>query len=344
MARIDPANVDLGIFPDRNKIINGDFDVWQRGTSFPSIGGGELAADRWKYLKGGTGTSMQHQILQDTDVPTVAQSGHLSKYSLKVDCTGIDSSITADNYTNILYTMEGYDFKDLAQKAFTISFWVKATKTGTYCLAVASKSVSRSYVAEFTVNVSDTWEKKTITVSASPPDGTWDYENDVGLFVMWSLAMGSDFQTGTTETWQSGDFRATSNQVNACDSESNNFWLSQVQVEPGEEATDFHTRLYQQELALCQRYYEILAKIGWAQYGYAPSAVYMVAPIEHSIEKRTTPTIAVVGSWLTSNCATPILYQTGTRYTTLQAACTGAGWTYFQPSLSTDKVTADAEL
>jgi hypothetical protein len=49
---------------------------------------------------------------------------------------------------------------------------------------------------------------------------------------------------------------ATDAQVNGLDSTDNNFWLTGVQMELGSVATPFESRSIQQELAMCQRYYE----------------------------------------------------------------------------------------
>lgn len=233
-----------------NPVINGSFLVWQRGTSFAAIANGAYSADRWAYAVVGVAV---HTISRSTDVPTVAQSGMLVPYSILVDCTTIDASIAAGDLTSIRNTIEGYNWVHLAQRQFTVSFWVNATKTGTYCFAIRNSGADRSYVAEYTVDTTATWEYKTITVLASPTAGTWDYTNGVGAYFTWALSCGSTFQT-TAGAWQTGNFIGTSNQVNATDSTANDFRLALVKVEPGVIATPFILPDYQVELTLCQRY------------------------------------------------------------------------------------------
>jgi hypothetical protein len=235
---------------NKNLIINGDFEIAQRGTSFTSVSPG-YTLDRWAYGRSGT---MVHDITQDTDTPTVGQAGRYIPKSILIDCTTIDASITPNAYCFTLQKIEGYNFQAIAQKTFTLSFWVKATKTGTYCVAFRNSGLDRSYVAEYTINTTNTWEKKTITVSTSPSTGTWNYTNGVGLEVLFTLASGTAFQT-TAGSWQTGSFFGTSNQVNACDNTANNFRLTGVQVEAGSVATEFEKRSIQEEVALCQRYY-----------------------------------------------------------------------------------------
>ena len=237
---------------NKNAIINGDFNIWQRGTSFTSVFNTAHTADRLKYLKNG---SMVHDISRSTDVPNFAQSNRLFNYSALIDCQTADASIGAAELCHLSHDVEGFNFLPLAQKSMTLSFFVKATKTGIYCVSFRNAGLDRSFVAEYTINASDTWEFKTITIAASPSAGTWNYLNGVGININFTLAAGSNFQT-TANSWQTGSYLATSNQVNACDSTSNNFIICGVQLEAGSVATPFENRTIQEELALCQRYFE----------------------------------------------------------------------------------------
>ena len=241
------------LFSNRNAIINGDFNIWQRGTSFVGITDSSYSADRWSYYKLGT---MVHDISRSSDVPTLAQAGRNFNYSILVDCQTIDSSIASTDICVIQQRIEGYNYLPLAQKAVTLSFWVKATKIGKYCVALGNASpFDRSIVKEFTINNSDVWEYKTLTFPASPSAGSWDYTNGIGLRVSFCLAAGSTYQS-TADSWQTGNFHATANQVNACDNIANNFRLCGIQLEAGSIATPFEQRTFSQELLLCQRYFE----------------------------------------------------------------------------------------
>ncbi len=246
---------DLETLADRaspfNVVINPNFDFWQRGTSFSSIANGTYTADRWKYLKNGT---MVHTVSQSTSVPTFAQSNAISSYSLELSCTTAQSTISAGNYATITHVVEGNVFRTVAQQEMTLSFWVMASLTGTYCVSFGNSGSDRSYVAEYSISTANTWQQVTITIPASPSAGTWDYFTGSGLVIGWALAVGSTYQA-TAGSWQSGNYLGSSNQVNACNSTSNTFYLAQVQLTVGTAAPNFQSRSFQEELALCQRYY-----------------------------------------------------------------------------------------
>jgi hypothetical protein len=253
--------VEVGPSPDspptnnaKNLIIGGNFSLnpWQRGTTFTGLASGAYSADRIKTYFVSTAVI---DILKTTDAPTVAEAGIFSEHCFEVDVTTADASIAAADYAFITQRIEGYTFAQAAQRETTISFWVKSSTTGTYCVTLRNKGQDRVFIHEYTIDSSATWEKKTFTYAASPSAGTWGYDNDIGLEVIFTLMCGTDLQ-GTAESWQSANDIATSNQENLFASTSNYFRLTLVQFESGATATPFEIRHRETELALCQRYYQ----------------------------------------------------------------------------------------
>lgn len=231
----------------KNTIINGDFQVWQRGTSFAAIATGAYSADRWKWVNTSAGVVT---IAQSTDTPNTS-----SLWSLQVDVTTADASLAAGDVAYVQYSAEGYDVRRYIGNTFALSFYVKSPKAGIHCVSFRNSVNDRSQVLEYTVNAPNTWEKKTVTVDGGLiTTGTWAWTNGLGLSVNFALASGTTFQT-TPNAWQTGNFLATANQVNCMDSTANNFFLSQVQLELGEDATEFERRPIALELELCQRYF-----------------------------------------------------------------------------------------
>lgn len=292
------AMVDL--FSNKNAIINGAFDIWQRGTSFAGVSGSQYFADRWGCILNG---AMRFTVSRSTDVPTVAQAGRKFNYSLWADCTTADTSIAATEYFCLRHVVEGYNYAPLAEQTFTLSFWVKATKTGVYSVSAKPSSNNASCVLEYTINQADTWEFKTLTFPApSSSNGIWDYTNGWGIEFLWSLSQGSTYQTSTLGQWQNTNYTASTNQVNACDNTANDFKITSVQMEKGSVATPFEQRSIQHELELCQRYFERSYNIetptgtveeNQAAWGNANSAdtTLLCVNVDFKSIKRTTPSV-----------------------------------------------------
>lgn len=238
-----------------NVIINGAFDIWQRGTTFAALASGSYAADRFK-LRNTSAAVMT--INRSTDVPTVAEAGQLFNYSLEVDLTTADTSIAAADLCAVQYAIEGYDWRAFAQRACILSFWVKSPKSGWHSVGFANSGSNRTYVGQYSVSVADTWEWKTITLSASPSAGTWDYTTGVGCLISFNLAAGADVQIAA-DSWQTtafGNAPASFAQVNCLDSTSNYFRITGITFQLGSVATPFPYKSFAQELAQCQRYYQ----------------------------------------------------------------------------------------
>jgi hypothetical protein len=238
------------ILTGRNKIINGKMDISERGGSFPAIAANAYFLDRWAIGIGGS-TSAVLTASQQTDAPT----NNEFLQSLRLAVTTADTSIASTEFVSIRQRVEGYNVRDLIGRTFTLSFWVRSSKTGIHCVSLQNSGVDRSYVAEYTITTANTWEQKTITVSGGLiTAGTWNWTAGIGLAVEWALAAGTSFHT-TAGAWQTGNFRATANQVNCLDSTSNIFAITGIQLEVGSVATPFEHRPFGAELALCQRYY-----------------------------------------------------------------------------------------
>lgn len=253
----DDARTNLGISnnPQANVIIGGNFDTnpWQRGTSFTSPATNTFTADRFSWKISGTGVV---NITRTADAPSVGDAEMLVTNCLHVDVTTDDAALAATDVYGVDYRIEGYDYAQLAQKSFTLSFWHKHTKTGTYCVGFYNSNGDRTYVGEYTQSVSDTWEKATITVTASPSAGTWNYTNGIGLGIRFILAAGSNYQVASANTWQSAVTMGliTSSQVNGMDSTANNFKLALIKIESGSTATDYPVELESDVLTRALRY------------------------------------------------------------------------------------------
>ena len=253
----------------RNILINGDMNIAQRGTSasgrdasgFPTL-------DRWRtdIINAGTWT-----ISQSTTVPT----GQGFFNSQKWDCTTADGSLASADRVffeqriedqNCVYLKKGTS----SALSTTASFWVRSNKTGTYICEIYDSHNSRHINKSYTIDAADTWEKKIITF---PGDTTGAFANDngIGLMIRFWLAAGATYNSGTLATsWQANDAadRAVG-QVNLADSTSNEWYITGVQLEAGDAATDFEFLPADVQLQRCSRYYHPLS------YGLLSSAPVM---------------------------------------------------------------------
>ena len=238
----------------KNAIMNGDFQIWQRGITWAALTSGIYLADRWLYAVASFTGAMNFD--QSTTVPSIAQAGYIVPYSLKASISNRQLSLTAATQVYFATRIEGYTWQHYAQRAITLSFWAYGNKTGTYCVSLFNIAGDRSIVKEWTLNAASTWEKKTLTFAASPSAGTWDYTTGTGLQVFFSLAVGSTYQTATPDVWQTGQFTATAAMVNFADAFTNLLHVTLVQLEGGSSATDFEFLPVDIVQSRCERYFE----------------------------------------------------------------------------------------
>ena len=292
---------------NRNKVINGGMIVNQRGDQSATGSEGYFACDRFKTVNG---CGSQVAISQSTDTPDGFGN------SMKWDCTTADTSIAASDFFIIRYSFEGQDLQDMQKgtssaKKVVLSFYAKATKTGTYIVELidhdnSSRHVNKSYT------ISDTnWNRYTISFPADTT-GTIDNDNARSMDINFWLVAGSTYNSGTLQTAWGADTNANRavGQVNAMDSTSNDFYLTGVQLEIDHSglgiASDFEHISYADTLAKCQRYFYMHASgtessssgseapIGLG-YGYTSSDCYVV--VKFPVTMRHYPTMyKVVGT------------------------------------------------
>lgn len=328
-----------------NIIINGEMVVAQRGTSFTSIADTAYSLDRWVYNKSG---DMVHNITQDTDSPTVVQVGITNPYSLKLACTTIDASIGATDLVILSQRVEGYNILNCVNGYITLSFWIKAYKTGTYCVAFRNNGRDRSYVAEYTINASNTWEKKTLTVNLNYSGGTWDYTTSTGLDVSFVIAAGSNYQT-TANAWQTGNYLCSSNQVNGVDNTNDTVNITDVKLEKGSVATKFEKNRYDDVLRCCQRYYRRYGQDapgnlnGIAFKGYTTAGSYCSE--SYTIpQMRIAPTNTIYGTWNKTNVSNIFTLGSSPSTFALQYQATSDGAISVYTDSADDYIELNAEL
>ncbi len=237
----------------KNPIINGNMEVWQRGTAFNTLSATTRLADRWTWTHTGAGVV---SVARSVTVPTVAGAGVLFNYSLAVTVNTADVALAASDVYGVTTTIEGYNWRHFAQRDFTISFWVRSSKTGIHSVGLHNSGGDRAITKEYTVNAADTWEYKTLTFAASPSAGTWDYTTGIGVMLWFGLASGTDRTTSTLNSWTSTNDIMSTNQVNVLDAINNVFRITGVKLELGSIATPIQFVPFEEELLRCMRYYQ----------------------------------------------------------------------------------------
>jgi hypothetical protein len=277
----------------RNRVINGDMRVAQRGTAAVTASNA-YPVDRFYTGYLGTGTFSAQQS-------ATAPTGFSNSMLWTTTATGTN---TATNAVNFNQKIEGYSIFDLGwgspeAKTVTLSFWVKASVAGTYNLSIVNYDYTYSYVAPYTVSAINTWEQKVITI-AGPTVGIWNANNDFGIQVRWDLGSGTNYST-TANTWTSGNYARTTNQVIMRLTSGSNWSVTGVQLEVGSVATPFEVLPYEKQLELCQRYFARLSSLSGNFVGFgagcSQTTANAIVYVKYPQQMRSAPTITQ------SNCA-----------------------------------------
>jgi hypothetical protein len=257
-------------------IINGNFDVWQRGTS--STTNASLAADRWSLFLNGTSNTVSRQpfIVGQTVVPN-----NPTYYVRNV----VTSSAGTSNYT--LFNYRGIEnVNNFSGQNITLSFWAKADANKNIALELNQNfgtGGSPSSVVHFgsqLIALTTTWTKNTITIAVPSITGkTLGSDNNSSMDINFWLDAGSDFNTRTSSLGQ----------------QSGTFEFAQVQLNAGSVALPFQPKSYADELRDCQRYYWRMnadVPLGHFATGYNVTTTTALFVVPYEVQMRTSPTFS----------------------------------------------------
>ncbi|PTT43450.1 hypothetical protein DBR33_10375, partial [Stenotrophomonas sp. HMWF022] len=224
----------------RNRLINGDFRVWQRGSNFAAATGARYTADRWLVnAQGSTISASRDDIAAGGGAGGRLLAG--SRYMLKL---AVESAAGADNMALVQQRIE--DVRTFAGKRVTISFKARATvdnfKVGLefqQSFGANGSTAADSIGGAITLDTMWRWHQLTVDVPgiAGRTLGSSDYLQ----LSLW-LDAGATFAGRAFGAGQ----------------KSGVVYLAEVQIEEGDTATDFDRRPEALELLLCQRYYEVV--------------------------------------------------------------------------------------
>jgi len=310
----------------RNRIINGAMQVTQYGGGATNNGSGATATysvDRWA-LYGSSSSKFTGQQSSGTSL------AGFNKWLYLVSSAA--TSLGASDYYTVYQSIEGLNVADLGwgtanAKTITLSFWVIGSVAGTYGGSLSNGANNRSY--PFTYPVTTSWSQVSVTI-AGDTTGTWNTDNTRGITLTYGLGVGTTY-SGTAGSWAGTLYLSATGATNFVGTSGANLSITGVQLEVGSSATGFEYRQYQQELALCQRYYEKSNGVVASGYSDGVGLLYCcVFNWFYKSEKRASPTVnRITNASSVLNVNQPAYTGGGTNSCEIVATSTATGRTYF---------------
>lgn len=229
---------DGGALSFRNKLINGNFDYWQRGTVNANTDAGGYLADRWQRYVAGSSLA---QTQQGFTLGQTSVDGEPAFY-----WQGVVTSVAgASNYAGLAQPIESV--RTLAGQSAVLTFYAMADSAKNMAVEFSqnfgtggSPSSSVQGLGVTTCALTTSWKKFTVPVTLPSISGkTLGSNFDDKLYVSFWFDAGSSLNSRTNSLGQ----------------QSGTFSIARVQLEKGIAATAFEDRPKQLELSLCQRYY-----------------------------------------------------------------------------------------
>lgn len=203
----------------RNTVINGNFDIWQRGTTFSTSNA--YTVDRWLINPGNSTTPGTQSLSQQTFTAQELSSFGIQtpSYFARFTSAGASGGTVGSQFFQRIERTPSRLFDKAGM--FTVSFYAKSSNVST--IRVRIQSSGNMYYSD-DCSLTSSWQKFTRTITI-PSDNNANRPHDEIAF---SLPVSVN---GTVD-------------------------FAQVQLEKGSVATPFEFRPYGLELSLCQRFYQ----------------------------------------------------------------------------------------
>ena len=271
----------------KNYIINGNFDIWQYGTSQTSNEFG--SDDRWRNIN--VNSTKTHSQVACTDTERALFN---ASYFSRTVVSSIASGLMCK-------AQKIEDVTRLAGKVVTISFWAKADSNKNIAIEFTqgfgtggSPSSAGLEIGSQLIALTTVWQKKTITVTIPSIVGK---------------TLGTDgVHTSSTQIVIYYEDGVTPSRSANLGQQSGTFDIAQVQLEEGSVATPFEQRPIGLELSLCWRYYEVSGQIATNLIVGSSSFLGGIAPWTYKTTKRITPTISFL---LNNGAKTAFVFSNG---------------------------------
>jgi hypothetical protein len=266
-------------YAGKNKIINGDFGIWQRGTSFTPTDG-SFVADRWRGYFNGTGSTRTYS--QQSFTPgTAPVAGYEGTFFVRLAQTVAGTLGTYNQFNSQIENVRTF-----AGQTATVSFWAKASSTTVLPFVLFGQNFGTSGSSDVDTNavtslsISTSWTRYSYSVAIPSVAGKTINANN-HLSLKFGLPLNSTF---TLDFWG-------------------------VQVEAGSVATAFQTATGNPatELAACQRYYQ---RLDSTENNYTPfmfgagtgsTNIRFFANLPVSMRTSGNVTVSAFGTWGTGN-------------------------------------------
>jgi len=271
------ASVSAGTtIPKYNGLINGDFTVWQRGTSFTSGSNDDSSytADRWLVVSAGNDIVDVTRQTGDTDT---------SVYSIGMEVETIDKKF---GIVQIIENKNCGSLGDLPTSTVSLSFKAKVAGSGKLDNIKAAVIAWSSTGDGVTSDIVDSWNSEGTDPTLK---ANLTYENTPA-----NLSVTTSWVRYKIENI-SVDTAGTNNVIvfiwsDVADTDLGDFlYVTDVQLEPGDTANDFKREHIGTTLANCQRYYQPFLLV--AMHAYFASGV--IFGHDWTCEMRTTPTVTL---------------------------------------------------